>query len=79
LSFASPIDVQTHVLPPTPETAAGEIERAIGLGLDGMMMYSNVARRSLDEPAFRPVFEAAAAAGAAIAQGMTNREIADAL
>jgi hypothetical protein len=47
LSFASPIDVQTHFLPPTPETAAGEIERAMGLGLDGLMMYSNVARRPL--------------------------------
>jgi predicted TIM-barrel fold metal-dependent hydrolase len=49
-----------------PEAAAGEIERAMGLGLHGLMMYSNVAGRPLDEPAFRPVFEAAATAGAAI-------------
>jgi predicted TIM-barrel fold metal-dependent hydrolase len=42
-----------------PELAAAELERAMAEGLSGAMLYSNVAGRSLDEPAYRPVFEAA--------------------
>jgi len=42
-----------------PEAAAAELERTMEKGLCGAMLYSNVAGRSLDEPAFRPVFEAA--------------------
>jgi predicted TIM-barrel fold metal-dependent hydrolase len=49
-----------------PDKAPGELERAVGLGLHGMMLYSNVAGRSLDEPEFRPVFEVAAALDTAI-------------
>jgi predicted TIM-barrel fold metal-dependent hydrolase len=44
---------------PAPEAAAAELERAMGLGLRGAILYSNVAGRSLDEPEFRVVFEAA--------------------
>jgi predicted TIM-barrel fold metal-dependent hydrolase len=47
-----------------PEAAAAEVERATGKGLHGLMLYSNVAGRALDEPAFRPVFAAAASTGA---------------
>lgn len=43
-----------------PGAAAGELERAVGRGLKGAMVYSNVAGRYLDEPAFRDVFEVAA-------------------
>lgn len=43
-----------------PEAAAEELERAMGLGLRGAILYSNVAGRSLDAPEFRQVFEAAA-------------------
>ena len=42
-----------------PEGAAAELERAVGRGLSGAMVYSNVAGRTLDEEAFRPVFETA--------------------
>jgi predicted TIM-barrel fold metal-dependent hydrolase len=49
-----------------PEAAAAELERSLGLGFSGAMMYSNVAGRHLDEPAFRPVFAAAAHAEAPI-------------
>jgi predicted TIM-barrel fold metal-dependent hydrolase len=47
-----------------PEAAATELTRAVGAGLRGAMLYSNVAGRSLDEPAFRVVFSAAAEADA---------------
>lgn len=47
-----------------PESAAGELERAMGLGLRGAMLYSNVAGRSLDGPEFRVVFETADRLGA---------------
>jgi predicted TIM-barrel fold metal-dependent hydrolase len=47
-----------------PELAATELERALGTGLCGAMLYSNVAGRNLDEPVFRPVFEAAASLNA---------------
>jgi aminocarboxymuconate-semialdehyde decarboxylase len=43
-----------------PEEAAGELERAVGAGLRGAMIYSNVAGRALDGEEFRVVFEAAA-------------------
>jgi predicted TIM-barrel fold metal-dependent hydrolase len=43
-----------------PDAAAAELERAAGLGLHGMMLYSNVAGWPLDDPRFRPVFETAA-------------------
>ena len=47
-----------------PELAVTELERAMGLGLCGAMLYSNVAGRQLDEPEFRQVFEAADRLGA---------------
>jgi len=43
-----------------PEAAVAELERAMGLGLRGAIMYSNAGGRSLDEPEFRQVFDAAA-------------------
>jgi len=43
-----------------PEAAAAELERALGQGLRGAIMYSNAGGRSLDEPEFRSVFDAAA-------------------
>jgi predicted TIM-barrel fold metal-dependent hydrolase len=42
-----------------PDLAVAELERAMGIGLCGAMLYSNVAGRQLDEPDFRQVFEAA--------------------
>lgn len=44
----------------TPDAAAGELERAIGLGLHGTMIYSNVAGQPLDKPELRQVFATAA-------------------
>jgi predicted TIM-barrel fold metal-dependent hydrolase len=44
-----------------PEAAAAEFERAIGDGMRGAILYSNAGGRHLDEPEFRPVFDAAAA------------------
>ncbi len=49
-----------------PEAAAEELRRALGLGLCGAMIYSNVAGRRLDEPAFDVVFDTAAELGAPI-------------
>jgi len=49
-----------------PEAAAEELERALGLGLRGAIVYSNVGGRSLDAPEFRQVFEAAARLDAAL-------------
>ena len=49
-----------------PEAAAEELERAMGLGLRGAIVYSNVGGRSLDAPEFRQVFEAAARLDAAL-------------
>jgi predicted TIM-barrel fold metal-dependent hydrolase len=43
-----------------PEAVPEELERAMGLGLRGAIVYSNVGGRSLDAPEFRQVFEAAA-------------------
>jgi aminocarboxymuconate-semialdehyde decarboxylase len=43
-----------------PEAAAAELERTAAAGFKGAMIYSNVAGRSLDEPEFRVVFDAAA-------------------
>jgi aminocarboxymuconate-semialdehyde decarboxylase len=43
-----------------PDAAAEELERAVGLGLKGAMVYSNVAGRPLDDVDFRDVFAAAA-------------------
>jgi predicted TIM-barrel fold metal-dependent hydrolase len=43
-----------------PDKVAEELERAMGLGLCGAIVYSNVGGRSLDAPEFRQVFEAAA-------------------
>lgn len=43
----------------TPEAAVAELERTMGLGFNGTMVYSNCAGRHLDEPAFRQVFDAA--------------------
>jgi predicted TIM-barrel fold metal-dependent hydrolase len=45
---------------PAPEAAAAELERALSGGLRGAIVYSNVGGRTLDEPEFRTVFEAAA-------------------
>jgi aminocarboxymuconate-semialdehyde decarboxylase len=44
-----------------PDQAAAELERAIGDGMKGAILYSNAGGRSLDEPEFRQVFDAAAA------------------
>jgi predicted TIM-barrel fold metal-dependent hydrolase len=44
-----------------PSAAANELERAVGLGLRGGVLFSNVGGARLDDPRFRPVFEAAAA------------------
>jgi predicted TIM-barrel fold metal-dependent hydrolase len=44
----------------TPGPAAEELERAVGIGLKGAMIYSNVAGRPLDEGDFQGVFKAAA-------------------
>lgn len=46
-----------------PEAAAAELERAVGNGAAGAMIYSNVAGTPLDDPSFEPVFAAAAALG----------------
>ena len=46
-----------------PDRAPAELERAAGLELCGAMVFSNVAGRSLAEPEFAPLFEAAAALG----------------
>jgi aminocarboxymuconate-semialdehyde decarboxylase len=45
----------------SPDDAASELERAVGRGLRGAHIYSNVAGRPLDGPEFRVVFDAAAA------------------
>jgi predicted TIM-barrel fold metal-dependent hydrolase len=45
---------------PVPEAATEELERALGRGLSGAIVYSNVGGRSLDSPEFAQVFEAAA-------------------
>ena len=44
-----------------PDAAAQELGRAVGIGLRGGLVFSNVGGQRLDEPQFRPVFEAAAA------------------
>ncbi len=44
-----------------PDAAAAELERAVGAGLRGAHIYSNVEGRPLDDPRFRVVFDAAAA------------------
>jgi predicted TIM-barrel fold metal-dependent hydrolase len=44
-----------------PVAAADELERSVGLGLRGGLVFSNVGGARLDEPRFRPVFEASAA------------------
>jgi aminocarboxymuconate-semialdehyde decarboxylase len=44
-----------------PEAAAAELERAVGNGAVGAMIYSNVAGSTLDDPALEVVFDAAAA------------------
>jgi len=51
---------------PNPEAAVEELERAMGLGLPGAIVYSNVGGRSLDAPEFRQVFDAAARLDAAL-------------
>jgi predicted TIM-barrel fold metal-dependent hydrolase len=43
-----------------PAAAADELERAIGLGLRGGVLFSNVGGARLDELRFRPLFEVAA-------------------
>ena len=43
-----------------PEAAAEELGRAVGLGLKGAMVYSNVAGRPLDDADFQVMFAAAA-------------------
>jgi predicted TIM-barrel fold metal-dependent hydrolase len=43
-----------------PERAAGVLRRAVGMGLKGAMIYSNVAGGHLDEPSRRVFFDTAA-------------------
>ena len=43
----------------SPKTAAREIERALGLGLKGIMVNSHTKGEYLDAPGFRPILEAA--------------------
>jgi aminocarboxymuconate-semialdehyde decarboxylase len=49
-----------------PEAAAAELERAVGRGAAGAMIYSNAAGHPLDAPEFEPVFEVAARLGVPI-------------
>lgn len=49
-----------------PEAAAAELERAMGAGFRGAMVYSNVAGRPLDHPELRVVFDTAGRLGAPI-------------
>lgn len=51
---------------PAPDAVPAELERAMANGLRGALIYSNVAGRSLDEPEFRPLFDAAVRLGAPI-------------
>ena len=44
----------------SPGRAAAELERAVAAGLRGAILFSNAEGRSLDEPEFRQVFDAAA-------------------
>ena len=46
--------------------AIGELERAKSLGMRGVEINSNIDGNDLDEPAYYPIFEAAAAMGMAI-------------
>jgi aminocarboxymuconate-semialdehyde decarboxylase len=46
-----------------PEAAAAELERAVGAGAVGAMIYSNVAGSPLDDPSLMAVFDAAAVLG----------------
>jgi predicted TIM-barrel fold metal-dependent hydrolase len=50
----------------TPDAAAAELERAVGEGAAGAMIYSNAAGRPLDAPQFEPVFDVAARLGVPI-------------
>ncbi|MEA2198802.1 MAG: aminocarboxymuconate-semialdehyde decarboxylase [Solirubrobacteraceae bacterium] len=49
-----------------PEAAATELERAVGNGFRGAMIYSNAAGKALDEPELRIVFDTAAALDAPV-------------
>ncbi len=49
------------VAPHAPDVAAAELERALGLGLTGLVVNGHVHGRYLDDPEFRPLLEAAAA------------------
>ncbi len=49
-----------------PAEAAAELERAVGAGLRGGVVFSNVAGRNLDEPDCRVVFDTAAELGVPI-------------
>ncbi len=52
---------------PAPEAAARELERAVTeLGLNGAMMFGRTRDRSIDDPAFLPIFEVAEARRAPI-------------
>jgi len=47
---------------PAPEAAARELERSVcDLGLHGAMLFGRTGERNLDDPAFWPIFETAAA------------------
>ncbi|MFJ1761495.1 amidohydrolase family protein [Amycolatopsis sp. NPDC088138] len=47
---------------PRPGAAAAELERAVTeLGLDGAMVFGRTGNQNMDEPAFWPIYEAAAA------------------
>ncbi|GAA4683875.1 amidohydrolase family protein [Frondihabitans cladoniiphilus] len=51
---------------PSPADVAGELERAVGLGAVGAMVYGRTGERMLDDPAYEDLFAAAAALGTPI-------------
>jgi len=65
---------------PDPQAAAAEFERAVHqLGLKGAMIYGRTGDRFLDDPAFRPILEAAEALDVPIYlhPGITTKAVRD--
>jgi predicted TIM-barrel fold metal-dependent hydrolase len=61
-----------------PAAAADELERSSALGLSGAIVFSNVNGHPLDEPAFEPVFEAAARTATPLLLHPTHPALVDA-